>query len=83
MTWSLYDWCQVVVLDEDGEYLVDIIQSGFVAVRLCNGASRKGKIPTGALGQKIRLEFNFSSDGGQDNGPQYGLFIDSIAITTK
>ena len=82
MTWSLYDWCQVVVLDEDGEYLVDN------PIWLRSGEAKqwrleKGKIPTGALGQKIRLEFNFSSDGGQDNGPQYGLFIDSIAITTK
>jgi len=36
-----------------------------------------------ALGQKIRLEFNFSSDGGQDIGPQAGWFIDDVAIIIK
>jgi hypothetical protein len=29
------------------------------------------------------LEFVFSSDGGQDNGPQAGWFIDDVAITIK
>jgi hypothetical protein len=29
------------------------------------------------------LEFNFASDGGQDNGPQAGWFIDDVAITIK
>jgi hypothetical protein len=79
---ELYDWCQVMILDEDGEYLVDN------PIWLRGGEAKqwrleKGKIPTGALGQKIRLEFSFSSDGGQDNGPQSGWFIDDMAITTK
>ena len=79
---ELYDWCQVMILDEDGEYLVDN------PIWLRGGEAKqwrleKGKIPAEALGQKIRLEFSFSSDGGQDNGPQSGWFIDDMAITTK
>jgi len=76
------DWCQIMILDEDGEYLVDdpIWLRGGEATQW---RLEKGKIPTEALGQKIRLEFNFSSDGGQDNGPQAGWFIDDVSITTK
>ena len=76
------DWCQIMILDEDGEYLVDdpIWLRGGEATQW---RPEKGKIPTEALGQKIRLEFNFSSDGGQDNGPQAGWFIDDVSITTK
>ena len=76
------DWCQIMILDEDGEYLVDdpIWLRGGEATQWRLG---KGKIPAEALGQKIRLEFNFSSDGGQDNGPQAGWFIDDVSITTK
>ena len=79
---ELYDWCQVMILDEDGEYLVDN------PIWLRGGEAKqwrleKGKIPAGALGQKIRLEFSFSSDGGQDIGPQAGWFIDDVAITIK
>ena len=43
----------------------------------------KVKIPSEVLGQKIRLEFNFSSDDVQDNGPQAGWFIDDVAIKAK
>ena len=76
------DWCQVMILDEEGEYLVDDI------IWIRGGEAKqwrleKAKIPAQALGQKIRLEFNFSSDGGQDIGPQAGWFIDDVAITTK
>ena len=79
---ELTDACQVWILDEDGEYLND------VPIWIRGGEAKqwrleKGKIPAEALGQKIRLEFNFSSDGGQDNGPQAGWFIDDVAITTK
>jgi len=79
---ELTDACQVWILDEDGEYLND------VPIWIRGGEAKqwrleKGKIPTEALGQKIRLEFNFSSDGGQDNGPQAGWFIDDVSITTK
>ena len=76
------DWCQIMILDEDGEYLVDdpIWLRGGEATQW---RPEKGKIPTEALGQKIRLEFNFSSDGGQDNGPQAGWFIHDVSITTK
>ena len=76
------DWCQIMILDEDGEYLVDdpIWLRGGEATQW---RLEKGKIPAEALGQKIRLEFNFSSDGGQDNGPQAGWFIDDVSITTK
>ena len=76
------DWCQIMIRDEDGEYLVDdpIWLRGGEATQW---RPEKGKIPTEALGQKIRLEFNFSSDGGQDNGPQAGWFIDDVSITTK
>jgi hypothetical protein len=79
---ELYDWCQVMILDEDGEYLVDnpIWLRGGVAKQW---RLEKAKIPAQALGQKIRLEFNFSSDGGQDIGPQAGWFIDDVAITIK
>ena len=79
---ELYDWCQVMILDEDGEWLVDD------PIWIRGGEAKqwrleKAKIPAKALGQKIRLEFNFSSDGGQDNGPQSGWFIDDVTITTK
>ena len=79
---ELTDACQVWILDEDGEYLND------VPIWIRGGEAKqwrleKGKIPAEGLGQKIRLEFSFSSDGGQDNGPQSGWFIDDIAITTK
>ena len=76
------DWCQIMILDEDGEYLLDdpIWLRGGEATQW---RLEKGKIPTEALGEKIRLEFNFSSDGGQDNGPQAGWFIDDVSITTK
>ena len=79
---ELTDACQVWILDEDGEYLLDN------AIWIRGGEAKqwrleKGKIPAEALGQKIRLEFSFSSDGGQDNGPQAGWFIDDVAITTK
>jgi len=79
---ELTDACQVGILDEDGEYLND------VPIWIRGGEAKqwrleKGKIPAEALGQKIRLEFSFSSDGGQDNGPQAGWFIDDVAITTK
>ena len=79
---ELYDWCQVMILDEDGEYLVDN------PIWIRGGEAKqwrleKAKIPAEALGQKIRLEFNFSTDGGQDNGPQAGWFIDDVAITIK
>ena len=79
---ELYDWCQVEILDLDGEYLLDN------PIWIRGGAAKqwrleKAKIPAGALGQKIRLEFIFSSDGGQDNGPQAGWFIDDVAITIK
>jgi len=79
---ELTDACQVWILDEDGEYLND------VPIWIRGGEAKqwrleKGKIPAEALGQKIRLEFSFSSDGGQDNGPQAGWFIDDVAITTK
>jgi hypothetical protein len=72
----------VMILDEDGEYLVDN------PIWLRGGEAKqwrleKCKIPAEALGQKIRLEFSFTSDGGQDNGPQAGWFIDDVAITTK
>jgi len=76
------DWCQIMILDEDGEYLVDD------AIWVRGGEAKKwrlekARLPAEALGQKIRLEFNFASDGGQDNGPQAGWFIDDVAITTK
>lgn len=79
---ELTDWCQVEILDVDGEYLLDN------PIWIRGGEAKqwrleKAKIPAGALGQKIRLEFNFSSDGGQDNGPQAGWFIDDVTITTK
>ena len=79
---ELTDACQVWILDEDGEYLND------VPIWIRGGEAKqwrleKGKIPAEALGQKIRLEFNFSTDGGQDIGPQAGWFIDDVAITTK
>ena len=76
------DWCQIMILDEEGEYLVDdpIWLRGGEATQW---RLEKGKIPAEALGQKIRLEFNFSSDAGQDNGPQAGWFIDDVSITTK
>ena len=79
---ELTDACQVWILDEDGEYLND------VPIWIRGGEAKqwrpeKGIIPAEALGQKIRLEFNFSSDGGQDNGPQAGWFIDDVTITTK
>ena len=79
---ELTDACQVWILDEDGEYLLDN------AIWIRGGEAKqwrleKGKIPAEALGQKIRLEFSFSSDSGQDNGPQAGWFIDDVAITTK
>ena len=79
---ELTDACQVWILDEDGEYLNDD------PIWIRGGEAKqwrleKGKIPAEALGQKIRLEFSFSSDGGQDNGPQAGWFIDDVAITTK
>ena len=79
---ELTDACQVWILDEDGEYLND------VPIWIRGGEAKqwrleKGKIPAEALGQKIRLIFIFSSDGGQDNGPQAGWFIDDVAITTK
>jgi hypothetical protein len=79
---ELYDWCQVMILDEDGEYLLDN------PIWLRGGEAKqwrleKGKIPAGALGQRIRLEFSFSSDDGQDIGPQSGWFIDDVAITIK
>ena len=79
---ELYDWCQVMILDENGEYLADdpIWHRGGEAKQW---RLEKCKIPAGALGQKIRLEFNFSSDGGQDNGPQTGWFIDDVTITSK
>ena len=79
---ELYDWCQVMILDEDGDWLVDD------PIWIRGGEAKqwrleKAKIPAEALGQKIRLEFNFSTDGGQDNGPQAGWFIDDVTITTK
>ena len=79
---ELTDACQVWILDEDGEYLND------VPIWIRGGEAKqwrleKGKIPAEALGQKIRLEFSFSSDGGQDNGPQAGWFIDDVAVTSK
>ncbi len=79
---ELYDWCQVMILDEDGDWLVDD------PIWIRGGEAKqwrleKAKIPAEALGQKIRLEFNFSTDGGQDNGPQAGWFIDDVAITIK
>ena len=79
---ELTDACQVWILDEDGEYLND------VPIWIRGGEAKqwrleKGKIPAEALGQKIRLECSFSSDGGQDNGPQAGWFIDDVAITIK
>ena len=79
---ELYDLCQVMILDEDGEWLIDdpIWLRGGVAKQW---RLEKAKIPAQALGQKIRLEFNFSSDGGQDIGPQAGWFIDDVAITIK
>ena len=79
---ELYDWCQVMIQDENGEYLADdpIWHRGGEAKQW---RLEKCKIPAGALGQKIRLEFNFSSDGGQDNGPQTGWFIDDVTITSK
>ena len=79
---ELYDWCQVMILDENSEYLADdpIWYRGGEAKQW---RLEKCKVPVEALGQKIRLEFNFSSDGGQDNGPQTGWFIDDVSITTK
>ena len=79
---ELYDWCQVMILDEDGDWLLDD------PIWIRGGEAKqwrleKAKIPAEALGQKIRLEFNFSTDGGQDNGPQAGWFIDDVAITIK
>jgi len=79
---ELMDWCQIVILDEEGDWLVDD------PIWIRGGEAKqwrleKAKIPAEALGQKIRLEFNFSTDGGQDNGPQAGWFIDDVAITTK
>ena len=79
---ELYDWCQVMILDEDGDWLVDD------PIWIRGGEAKqwrleKAKIPAEALGQKIRLEFNFSTDGGQDNGPQAGWFIDDVTITIK
>ena len=76
------DWCQIMILDEDGEILVDD------PIWISGGSAKqwrleKAKIPAEALGQKIRLEFSFTSDGGQDNGPQAGWFIDDVAITVK
>ena len=71
-----------MILDENSEYLADdpIWYRGGEAKQW---RLEKCKIPVDALGQKIRLEFNFSSDGGQDNGPQTGWFIDDVSITTK
>ena len=43
----------------------------------------KVKIRVEALGQKIKLEFSFISDGAQENGPQAGWFIDDVAVTSK
>ena len=79
---ELMDWCQIIILDEEGDWLVDD------PIWIRGGEAKqwrleKAKIPAEALGQKIRLEFNFSTDGGQDNGPQAGWFIDDVAITTK
>jgi hypothetical protein len=79
---ELYDWCQVTILNEDGEYLLDD------PLWLRGGEAKqwrfeKAKIPTAALEQKIRLEFNFSSDDVQSKGPQAGWFIDDVAITTN
>ena len=79
---ELTDACQEWLQDEHGEYLND------VPIWIRGGEAKqwrleKGKIPAEALGQKIRLEFSFSSDGGQDNGPQAGWFIDDVTITTK
>ncbi|MBC8242857.1 MAG: LamG domain-containing protein [Verrucomicrobia bacterium] len=79
---ELMDWCQIMILDEEGDYLVED------PIWIRGGEAKqwrleKAKIPAEALGQKIRLEFNFSTDGGQDNGPQAGWFIDDVAITTK
>ena len=74
------DWCQVDILNEDGEFLLDDslwIRAGEAK----QWSLEKVKIPADALGQKIKLQFNFSSDGGQDNGPQAGWFIDSVAVT--
>ena len=79
---EFYDGCQVMILDGDGEYLIDD------PIWLRGGEAKqwrfeKVKIPAEALGQKIRLEFNFSSDDVQDKGPQAGWFIDDVAITRK
>jgi len=79
---EFYDWCQLMILDGDGEYLIDD------PIWLHGGEAKqwrfeKVKIPAEALGQKIRLEFNFSSDDVQDKGPQAGWFIDDVAITRK
>ena len=79
---EFYDWCRVMILDEDGEYLVDD------PIWLRGGEAKqwrleKAKIPTEILGRKIRLEFNFSSDDVQDNGLQAGWFIDDVAIIRK
>ena len=79
---ELTDACQVWILDEDGEYLNDV-PIWIRGVEAKQWRLEKGKIPAEALGQKIRLEFSFSSDGGQDNGPQAGWFIDDVTITTK
>tara|TARA_Y100001933_G_scaffold107480_1_gene107799 strand:- start:500 stop:2419 length:1920 start_codon:yes stop_codon:yes gene_type:complete len=79
---EFYDWCQVMILDENDEYLVDdpIWLSGGEAKQW---RLEKAKIPTQALGQKIKLEFNFSSDDVQDKGPQAGWFIDDVAIKSE
>ena len=79
---ELYDWCQVMILDEDGDWLVDD------PIWIRGGEAKqwrleKARIPAQALGQKIKLEFSFISDGGQDIGPQAGWFIDDVAITIK
>ena len=79
---ELVDWCQVMILDEEGEWLIEN------PIWIRGGISKqwrleKAKMPAEALGKKIRLEFSFSSDSGQDNGPQAGWFIDDVAITTK
>ena len=79
---EFYDSCQIMVLNEDGEYLVDD-PIWFRGGEAKQWRLEKVKIPNEALGQKIRLEFNFSSDDVQDNGPQAGWFIDDVAITKR
>jgi hypothetical protein len=76
------DWCQIMILNEDDEYIVDD------PIWIRGGEAKewrleKVKIPVEALGQKIKLEFSFISDGAQENGPQAGWFIDDVAVTSK